>query len=380
MEAVGRLAGGVAHDFNNILQAIFGFCEILLEGMPEDYGLRREVLEIQNSAARAARLTRQLLAFSRRQLIQPVPLYLNQLVASTESMLRRLIGEDIVLETRLDGNLEAVRADPGSIEQVIINLVVNARDAMPKGGRIVIATANVAISPEEAEKLPGARAGAFVRLSVLDDGCGMDADTVQHIFEPFFSTKGPDKGTGLGLSVIYGIAQQHDGWVTVASDVGHGSVFNLYLPGICAPSDPVPGVRQPASPPALPTGRGERILVLEDDHAVRFTLLKLLGRAGYQIMTTSCVTEAIQTFEREAGRFDLFFTDVVLPDGNGFDVAERFHALNPHMAIVLSSGYTDERARWADSASQGFGFIQKPYVAGDLLPTIRRALDARIRQ
>ena len=374
MEAVGRLAGGVAHDFNNILQAIFGFCGILLDGMPETETLRRDVDEIKNAADRAAGLTRQLLAFSRRQMIAPIVMDLNAVIANTKKMLQRMIGEDIEVITQLAPDLRRVKADPGNMAQILMNLAVNARDAMPQGGRITIGTANIALNEDSAGAIPYARLGAFVCLSVTDTGCGMSKEILQHIFEPFFSTKGPDKGTGLGLSVIYGIARQHEGWVNVYSEVGHGTTFKVYLPVYAGETAGLPLLPVREQEPS-PRGHGERILVIEDDPTVCRIVQRVLKDAGYEVHFAASAASARQLFAKEDGRFDLLFSDVVLPDGNGFDLAEEFRARDPLLAVLLSSGYTDERVRWGDPKAQGFHFIQKPYVAGDLLRTIHEILE-----
>ena len=375
MEAVGRLAGGVAHDFNNILQAIFGFCDILLAATGESDRRRQDILEIQRSAGRAAGLTRQLLAFSRRQLITPTVLDLNHLVQNTEKMLRRLLGEDIQLTTALDENLFRIKADAGNLEQVIMNLAVNARDAMPEGGRITIGTTNLTLNDEDVVNLSEARPGTFVCLAVTDTGCGMTREVLAHIFEPFFTTKGPDKGTGLGLSVIYGILKQHEGWVNVYSEPGNGTTFKIFLPAYQAAP---PEARVPEDEDEAPgRGRGERILLLEDDACIRLTVDQLLRNQGYEVEVVANVADAIQRFTQDGGRFDVFFTDVVLPDGNGFEVAARFRTSRPGLAVLLSSGYTDDRARWGESKALGFRFIQKPYAARALLQTMRRLLDER---
>ena len=297
MEAVGRLAGGVAHDFNNILQAMFGFCDLLLEDMDAQSPHRRDVLEIQKAANRAAGLTRQLLAFSRRQMINPTVLDLNHIVVNTGNMLRRLIGEDIEMTYRLAPGLGRIMADAGNVEQVIMNLAINARDAMPKGGRLTFLTEDITIDDECAVAIPDARAGRFVRLSISDNGCGMSREVLQHIFEPFFSTKGPEHGTGLGLSVIYGIVKQHDGWVNVYSEEGRGSTFKVYLPVYAGVGDEQGA--GPSQPAVHVDGRGERILVLEDDLTIRNLVQRLLSQAGYEVHVAAGAAGVRTLFDRE---------------------------------------------------------------------------------
>ena len=374
MESVGRLAGGVAHDFNNLLQSILGFAELLRAELPPGTRQHDDVQEIQNAAERAARLTRQLLAFSRRQMIIPTALDLNDLVSNMHKMLHRLLGEDIQLVTDLTSDLQRVKADSGQIEQIIMNLVINARDAMPHGGRITITTANVTLTPEDIQFHVGARTGHFVRLIVSDTGTGIEPEVLPHIFEPFFSTKGPGKGTGLGLSVIYGIAQQHNGWVNVYSEVGHGSAFKLYLPAFSGTDEAVPS---PRPPPAPPRGHGERILLIEDEPEIRRLAERVLIAAGYAVVTAATANEGCTIFAKEDGCFDLVFSDVVLPDQNGIAIAEQFLEKKPSLAVLLCSGYTDDRSRWHAIAEKKYNFLQKPYPVLELLQTVHTILDAR---
>ncbi len=374
MEAVGRLAGGVAHDFNNILQAILGFCEMLLDEMPKDGAHRQDVLEIQKSATSATGLTRQLLAFSRRQALNPTVVELNQLVKNTKPMLQRIVGEDIRLAEALAPDLYPIKADAGNIEQVIMNLVVNARDAMPGGGTLTLATRNIEFAEEELKDFSAARAGRFVCLSVTDTGCGMSKEVLEHIFEPFFSTKGPEKGTGLGLSVIYGIAQQHQGWVNAYSEEGKGSTFRVYFPALPVDRSEGSGNTDGARP-ASARGKGESILIIEDDAVIGSLYERMLGQAGYRIHLAKTASAAREVFAKEHGRFDLIFTDVVLPDGNGYALAESFLKTHPHLAVLVCSGYTDERIRWKDAQDLGFRFLNKPTPVQELLQTIRSVLE-----
>ena len=374
MEAVGQLAGGVAHDFNNILQSILGITEILLTDAPVENRHRVDLLEIQKAAERAAGLTRQLLAFSRRQMIQPTVLDLNDVVSNMHKMLHRLLGEDVQLVTELGADLPRVKADAGQIEQIIMNLGVNARDAMPHGGRITITTASVTLAAEDAHFIAEARAGWFVLLTMADTGTGIAPDVLTHIFEPFFSTKEPGKGTGLGLSVIYGIAQQHNGWINVYSQVGHGSAFKLYLP-VCEESEVAAIV--PPRPAAPPRGHGERILVIEDEPEIRKLAERVLRAAGYAVEAAASAGEGRALFTHAVRPFDLVFSDVVLPDQNGSTTVEQLLQKQPDLAVLLCSGYADERSRWHAIAEKKFRFLQKPYLTAELLQTIHTILDAR---
>ena len=375
MEAVGRLAGGVAHDFNNILQAILGYCEILIAGTQEEDKRKQDLLEIRKSAQRASNLTRQLLTFGRRQVISPTVLDLNALITNADKMLSRLIGEDIQFVRHLSADLKRVQADAGQLEQVVVNLAVNARDAMPMGGLLTISTYNVTFSKKDLPAVHDAQPGDFVALAVSDTGAGMSADVQAHIFEPFFSTKGPGKGTGLGLAVIYGIVKQHSGWIHVESQLGKGSTFTVYLPA-CAETGPVvPLAAEAASTP--PRGRGEKILLTEDDAMVRNLAIRVLKDAGYNVTATENAEDAEKVFSADPDHFDMVFSDVVLPGQSGVDLAKKIRKVKPGMALLLTSGYTDDRARWGTIQEQGFDFLQKPYSSGALLRTIREILDSR---
>ncbi len=375
MESVGRLAGGVAHDFNNSLQAILGYTEELLAGIPKVDAKHADLLEIQKAATHAADLTRQLLAFSRKQMISLRPMQLNDVVGDTQKMIQRLIGEDIRIQTNLAPKLPLVQADTSQIQQVLINLAVNARDAMPHGGRLSIHTDVVEFDEQDASVVLDARPGRYVCLAVSDTGVGMSKEVMERIFEPFFSTKGLGKGTGLGLSVIYGIAQQHQGWINVYSQEGHGSTFRLYLPA-CPAEVSAPAA--PAMTPELPPrGHGERILLVEDEPEVRNLALRILKAAGYEVRVAGRAVEALTLFQQENGGFDLLFSDVVLPDQSGITIAEQLQAQQPNLPVLLCSGYTDERARWTIIEQQRYHFLQKPYPSAALLQAIRAILDAR---
>ncbi|MDY7041354.1 MAG: ATP-binding protein, partial [Chloroflexota bacterium] len=327
------------------------------------------------AAARAASLTRQLLAFSRRQVLQPTVLNLNTVVSDMEKMLRRIIGEDIDLSTMLDLELGRVRADPGQIEQVIMNLAVNARDAMPQGGKIIIKTENVTLDESHVQVIPEARPGRFVCLSVVDTGIGMDKETASYIFEPFFSTK--EKGTGLGLAVVYGIVLQHEGWINVYSEPGLGSTFKVYLPAFSVAPKEGEITETPFSEVSEELqGNGERILLVEDDEGISKYARRVLGENGYIVLAAADTKEALHIFEREKGQFDLVFSDVVLPDKSGVQLIELLLSRQPDLPVLLSSGYTDQKSQWTSIRERGIRFIQKPYSLYELLRAIRNAIDA----
>lgn len=373
LEAVGRLAGGVAHDFNNLLMAIQGYSELGLQRHGPESPVRSELEEILKAAERGASLTRQLLAYSRRQMLQPIVLNMNSVILNMRPMLGHLIGEDIELVLQLADGLETVKVDPGNLEQVLMNLAVNARDAMPEGGRLTIRTENQTF--RAGSIAPGAerRPGEFVCLSVIDTGTGMDAETLQRVFEPFFSTKELGKGTGLGLAVVYGIVKQHEGWIEAASQTGVGTTFRVYLP-IFVPDRPGPEP-QAAEAPAR-TGQGERILLVEDEQQVREFAASALTEAGYRVVKAATAREAEALLAGDPGKFDLLFSDVVLPDRTGLRLAEELKHRDPSLRILLSSGYADHRAQWPLIQSRGLPFLQKPYSLKDLLQIVREILTA----
>ena len=377
IDAVGRLAGGVAHDFNNILQVILGLCEVILCDMSIRDIHRQDVLDILKSAQHASDLTRQLLAFSRRQTTVPKVLDVNSLVDNIQKMLKRLIGEDIQLVIPLAPHPLFLKADAGQIEQVIMNLAVNARDAMPHGGQLTIATDKVTLTERDLIAFADGRPGEFIRLTVTDTGSGMTPEILTHIFEPFFTTKGPNKGTGLGLAVIYGIVKQHNGWIHVETQVGRGATFAIYLPAhLAGPEETAPVNSSATMPP--PQGHGEYILVVEDQAEVRHLSVRVLREAGYHVVTAKTAQSAQQFFKKEAPHyFDLVFSDVVLPDQNGIELAEKLLEQQPDIAILLCSGYTDERIHNKIMASKGIHFLQKPYTYAALLHLVRQILDTR---
>jgi len=370
MEAVGRLAGGVAHDFNNLLTAIISYSDFLLKNLPVDDPRRLDVEEIRKAGERAAALTGQLLAFSRRQLLQPRVLNLNDVVLDMGKLLQRLIGEDVRLVMTLDPSLDPVKADLGQIEQVIINLAINGRDAMPDGGKLTIRTENISLDGPTGAI--GSRKGRFVCLSVEDTGTGMDEAVLQHLFEPFFTTKEAGKGTGLGLAVVYGIIAQHGGWVSVESQRERGSIFRTYLPAALVNLE-----EEGEEEIALEwlQGNQERVLLVEDEKSVCGALRRALVENGYTVWDAPGAAEAMQIYEQEKGQIDLLFSDVVLPGESGIQLAERLRARQPNLPILLSSGYTDRDASWAAIEEKGFRFLQKPYNITTLLRAIKETLE-----
>ncbi len=371
MEAIGTLTGGVAHDFNNLLTAIQGCSDMILIRTQETDPIYRDLKEIQIAADRAADLTRQLLLFSRKQPMEFAVINVNKTIENLLKMFHRLIGEDISISTSLAPDLLNVKADHGTIEQVIMNLAVNARDAMPDGGKLTIKTSNVTIDNAYSKSMPEARPGKFVRITVVDTGEGINEEILPHIFEPFFSTKGVGKGTGLGLSVVYGIIKQHEGWINVRSVKSSGTTFEIYLPGVRKKVDKLSDIRIPLH---KFRGNGERILIVEDEISVRDFATIALSEYGYTIYSTSSVAEALDVFEREKGRFDLVLTDVVLPDRSGVDLVEELLTIKPGIKVLLSSGYTDQKSQWDKIQGKGLPFLQKPYTLATILQTVKEVL------
>jgi PAS domain S-box-containing protein len=370
MEAVGRLAGGIAHDFNNLLMAVTGYSELLLERLAHDDSLRRTAEEIRNAAARAAGLTRQLLTFSRKQVLRPAVIDLNVVVAELESMLRRLIGEDVVFSTVLAPGAAQVKADRGQIEQVIVNLVVNARDAMPGGGRLVVAIRRVSIALPESDGYPGLPPGEYVVVEVQDTGVGMSDEIQSHLFEPFFTTKDPGKGTGLGLSTAYGIVAQSGGRIIVQSAEGVGSSFRVLLPAEQGAVPKAPGRRGFG---ALPRG-SETVLLVEDEQGVRELIRDFLLRCGYTVLEAADPIDAIALFDAHGDTLHLLITDVVMPRMNGRELAERLLARRPGLVVLYMSGYTDDQVL-AHGVAHGAGFLQKPFTPDVLARKVREVLD-----
>jgi two-component system cell cycle sensor histidine kinase/response regulator CckA len=374
MEAIGQLAGGVAHDFNNLLTAINGYSGLALQRIDQDHPLRSYLEEIKKAGDRAANLTRQLLAFGRKQILQPLPINLNDIVTDMNKMLRRLIGEDIVLTAKLDPALTRVKADPGQIEQVLVNLVVNARDAMPQGGNLTIETATVELDQEYANTRVGVLPGDYVMLAVSDTGIGMDEATEARIFDPFFTTKEKGKGTGLGLSTVYGIVKQSGGNILVYSEPGHGTTFKVYLPQIIAePQKTVAAVVDVA----LPSG-SETILLVEDEDVVRGLASKILEQAGYKVLAASRGAEAIRLCREQTEPIHLLLTDVVMPETSGKEVADQVTELLPSLRVLFMSGYTDEAIVHHGVLDSNVEFIQKPFTPAGLVMKVREVLDSEL--
>lgn len=372
MEAIGQLAGGVAHDFNNILTAISGHSELCLKRLKPKNPLYRHIEEIRKSGERAASLTRQLLAFSRKQILQPEIIDLNQIVVDMSKMLQRLIGEDIDLLMGLDADLGKVKADPNQIEQVLLNLSINARDAMPRGGRLTIETSNVHLSEEFSRDHVSVSAGQYVMLAVSDNGCGMDAETQAHIFEPFFTTKEVGKGTGLGLATVYGIVKQSEGTIWLYSEVGRGTTFKIYLP--CA-EGPVEEVAVEADDFGLFQGT-ETVLLVEDEEVVREMATEILRDNGYHVLEAKHGHEAMKLERQHAGVIHLMLTDVVMPQMSGRELAERLTPLRHDMKVLYMSGYTDDAIVHHGVLEEGTAFIGKPFTPNALARKVREMLDA----
>ena len=370
MEALGRLAGGVAHDFNNLLTVIAGGAQLVLTGSVPPQRVHNQVEEIHEAARRAAELTKQLLAFSRRQALQPQVLDLNRVLREVQRVVGRLLREDITLEVAFGEGLGQIRADPSQLQQIILNLVVNARDAMPLGGRLVLATRNVEIDAEFVARHPGVHPGTYVALSVQDTGVGMDADTVANCFEPFFTTKEPGHGTGLGLSTVYGIVQQHEGCIDVASAPKEGTTFSIYLPSVTA----APDVTRP--PVVLPYGGWERILLVEDAALVRSVTRDMLLAMGFSVVVADSGAAALRLVDAERPRVDLLLTDVIMPGLSGRDVAREMRARYPDVRVVYMSGYTDDILERHQLSGGGVPVLEKPFTVEALLHAVRAALEA----
>ncbi len=369
MEAVGRLAGGVAHDFNNLLTGIRGFTDILLSGVNERDPAHADLLEIQRATQRAAALTGQLLAFSRKQVVAPVVVDLNQLLAEAMRIVERLIGEDVQVVFKPGNGVPAVRVDPSGMEQVLINLAVNARDAMPQGGLLSIETSMVELDAVFCSGHLDARPGQHVLMAVRDTGLGMSAGVLSRLFEPFFTTKGPGRGTGLGLSIIYGIVQQGSGFVHVESDVGAGSTFRIYLPAV----QEKPIMHVAPTEPELPRG-SETILLVEDEVLVRSLVSKFLQSNGYRVLSAARGSEALQLATEHGARIDLLLSDVILPNMNGRQIYEKLTETMPELRVLFMSGYTENIIAPHGVLESGFYFVQKPFSLKELARKVREAL------
>jgi PAS domain S-box-containing protein len=374
MEAVGRLAGGIAHDFNNLLMVISGYSEFLLERLSTEPDLRAPAQEIASAADRASSLTRQLLAFSRKQMLAPKIVNLNLVVTENIKMLNRMIGEDIDLVMVPASNLWPVRADAGQIEQVIMNLAVNARDAMPSGGKLTIESSNVMFDDEYSRFHAPLRPGDYVMLAISDTGGGMDADTQSHIFEPFFTTKGP-KGTGLGLSTVYGIVKQSGGYIWVYSEVGKGTTFKIYLPRVAATGEALPQVAVPVDTRVAEPGT-ETILLVEDEANLRYLARQYLEKQGYRVVEAADGAVAMQIAVAHEGVIHLLLTDVIMPGMNGRELAQRISEIRPNVKVLYMSGYTENVVGQNGMLDSGVRLLQKPFNLRDLKSKVREVLDA----
>jgi nitrogen-specific signal transduction histidine kinase len=372
MEAVGRLAGGVAHDFNNVLTAIFGYVDLLREEIPADSPAQHDLAEVRKASERAASLTKQLLAFSRQQVLEPMVLEPNALVEDFEKMLHRLIGEDVELRLSLARDAGNVLADPGQLQQVLMNLVVNARDAMPTGGKLILETANTELSEPYAELHQQVVPGRYVMLAVSDTGMGMTPETKARIFEPFFTTKEKGKGTGLGLSTVYGIVKQSGGYVWVYSELGRGTTFKIYLPRV----DAAPDTMLPAREPATVTGT-ETILLAEDDDVLRPLARGLLEKLGYTVLDAADGAAALEAARRYGEPIHLLLTDVVMPGVSGRELARELEKSRPETRVLYVSGYTDDAIVHHGMLEPGLSFLQKPFTPASLARKVREVLDTK---
>jgi PAS domain S-box-containing protein len=369
MEAVGNLAGGIAHDFNNALTIIMSYADMAASSLPEGAPLRQDLNEISNAATHAAMLTRQLLTFSRQQVVQPQRVSVNQVVAGIERMLRRLLPANIALETRLDADVPPIWADPGQLEQVIVNLAVNARDAMPDGGTLTIETAAVILDDSTPPLSHGTRGGRFLMLAVTDTGTGMDESVRSRIFEPFFTTKEKGKGTGIGLATVYGIVHQSEGHIWVYSEPGHGTAFKIYFPARDTAGAAVAG--------ALPRARvhrgSETILLAEDEPTVRTATRRILEHAGYTVLEAEDGASAVEQFRVHRDDIDLVISDMMMPKMSGRELADRICAIRSDVRLLFISGYTDDTVAGRSMLPAGASFIQKPFTPQSLTEKVREA-------
>ena len=371
LESIGRLAGGIAHDFNNMLSIINGYAEIVLEELDPTEEMAHRVQEILDAGRRSAGLVRQLLAFARQQHVQPVLMDINRTVDATTRMLQRLIGEDIDLEWRPGSNLMQVAIDPGQVDQILANLVVNAREAIRDVGKMTIETENVVIDDDDCRN-EDFRPGLYIRLSVSDNGCGIDPESLGRIFDPFYTTKPRDQGTGLGLSTVYGIVRQNNGWITVYSEPGSGTTFRVYLPAVPGPEGHFADENVPEP---VPRGSG-KLLVVEDDPQLLELFKKRLESLGYSVVSASCPEAAIEAAAQHGGKFDLLITDVIMPGMNGRDLAKRLCGLYPGFETLYMSGYTADAISRHGILEPGVAFIGKPFSTIDMARKIREILTA----
>lgn len=374
MEAVGRLAAGVAHDFNNILSVIIGRSQLSEEQLNPTHTVNKHVIEIKKAAQRAATLTKQLLAFSRQQIAYSRVLDLNAVVTDMRQMLTSMVGEDVAIAMKPEIALGSIRGDEGQLEQVVMNLVVNARDAMPHGGRIVIETSNATLDNSYTRLHPDVEAGSYVMLSVSDEGCGMDAETKSHIFEPFFTTKGPGHGTGLGLSTVHGIVKEIGGHISVYSESDKGTTFKIYLPRV---DEPAEALAEPCADEKA-DGGSETILVVEDDDSLRDLTLELLSQSGYRVLAAEHGTEAIRVAEQHQGEIDLLLTDVIMPGMSGGELSSRLRSFKPQLRVLYASGYKGDLVVRHGGLSGDVVLLEKPFTKNCLLAKVRQVLQGTV--
>jgi CheY-like chemotaxis protein len=372
MEAVGRLAAGIAHDFNNHLAVVLGFTEMLQERLRADSVSQDRLAQVHGATLRAASLTKQLLAFSRQQVLQPVVLDLNASVDELEKMLRRVIGENIEVVFKPSADLKRIHADPTQIDQILMNLVINARDAMPEGGRLTIETANVELDAEYAATHITSKPGPYVMLAISDNGSGMDAATQARIFEPFFTTKESGKGTGLGLCTVYGIVKQSGGSVWFYSEVGRGTAFKIYFPAILEAVTVRP-VEIAFTPAAV---RGETILIVEDQPPLLEVMREMLQQVGYTVHPFTSPLDALRNAEEDPTSPALLITDLIMPEMSGRELSQRIKALHPETKVMYMSGYTDDTVLRLGIHDSGWSFMQKPFNRNDLMQKVRASLDS----
>ncbi len=372
MESIGRLAGGIAHDFNNILTTILGYSELVLMEMADNAPFREEIEIIRSAGEKAAGLTRQLLAFSRKQVMDKRPVAINKIIQDISKLLSKLIGEDIIITTIIEAARSVVVADQGQIEQVLMNLVVNARDAMPCGGRLIIETQNVIFDQAYAKEHPEVKAGDYIMMAVTDFGEGMNSDVIEYIFDPFFTTKEQGKGTGLGLSTVYGIIKQHNGHIYAYSEIGKGTTFKIYFPASS----------QIVVEPAAEKGAGlsvgtETILIVDDEPSIRSLIIDTLEPFGYTCLEASCGADALQLIQTRPENIDLLLTDVIMPGMNGKELSNKVSKDNPAIKTVFISGYTENSIAHHGILDPGINYIQKPLTPTILIKKLRQVLDAR---
>ncbi len=373
MEAVGRLAGGVAHDFNNLLTVILGYSDVINNQLAAEHPLRQEVEQIRKAGERAAALTQQLLAFSRTQVLLPQVIDVREVVTDIHAMLRRVIGEDIDLLMACDRETGRIKADRGQLEQVLMNLAVNARDAMPGGGKLTIETRNAVFGQADAREQATAQSGSYVMIAVSDTGSGMNAETKTHIFEPFFTTKEKGKGTGLGLATVYGIVKQSGGFIGVSSEPGHGTAFKIYLPRVEEELDSIPRLLPTASESARGT---ETLLLLEDEEGIRRLAREVLVSHGYTVIEISGWQSALELAARHPGPIDLVLADAAMPETGGPEIVSRLSALRPGIKILSMSGGADDAVLRRSVTGAGVAVLQKPFAHDDLARRVRQLLDA----